>query len=125
MGGWGSTGLNIAPDGVVLPCHAAQTILGMAFVSVQEVPQAEIWYRGAAFGAFRGTDWMPEPCRSCDRKEVDFGGCRCQALAVLGDASAPDPVCRWTPGCARLDALLPAEGNAPGPDAARGRRIGE
>jgi pyrroloquinoline quinone biosynthesis protein E len=124
MGGWGSTGLNIAPDGSVLPCHAAQTIPGMVFANVREVPLAEIWYRGPAFAAFRGTAWMPEPCRSCDRREVDFGGCRCQALAILGDAAAPDPVCRRTPGRARLDALLAAEGNAPGLEAARWRRIG-
>ncbi len=124
MGGWGSTGLNIAPDGAVLPCHAAQTIPGMRFANVRDVPLAEIWYRGPAFAAFRGTDWMPEPCRSCDRREVDFGGCRCQALAVLGDASAPDPVCRRTPGRAKLDALLAAEGNGPGLEVARWRRIG-
>ncbi len=124
MGGWGSTGLNIAPDGSVLPCHAAQTIPGMRFANVKDTPLEEIWYRGPAFAAFRGTDWMPEPCRSCDRREVDFGGCRCQALAVLGDASAPDPVCRRTPGRARLDLLLAAEGNGPGLEAARWRRIG-
>jgi pyrroloquinoline quinone biosynthesis protein E len=124
MGGWGSTGLNIAPDGTVLPCHAAQTIPGMEFANVRDVPLAEIWHRGPAFAAFRGTDWMPEPCRSCDRREVDFGGCRCQALAVLGDASAPDPVCKRTPGRARLDLLLAAEGNGPGLEAARWRRIG-
>jgi PqqA peptide cyclase len=124
MGGWGSTGLNIAPDGTVLPCHAAQTIPGMVFANVRGTSLAETWYGGQAFAAFRGTDWMPEPCRTCDRKEVDFGGCRCQAMAVLGDASAPDPVCKRTPGRARLDALLLAEGNAPGLDAARWRRIG-
>jgi pyrroloquinoline quinone biosynthesis protein E len=124
MGGWGSTGLNVTPDGAVLPCHAAQTIPGMVFANVRETPLAEIWYRGPAFAAFRGTDWMPEPCRSCDRREVDFGGCRCQALAVLSDASAPDPVCKRTPGRAKLDQILAAEGNAPGLDAARWRRIG-
>ncbi|MEZ5797775.1 MAG: pyrroloquinoline quinone biosynthesis protein PqqE [Paracoccaceae bacterium] len=124
MGGWGSTGLTVAPDGAVLPCHAAQTIPGMEFANVREVALAEIWYRGPAFAAFRGTEWMPEPCRSCDRREVDFGGCRCQAMAVLGDAGAPDPVCRRTPGRARLEALMAAEGNAPGLEAARWRRIG-
>ena len=124
MGGWGSTGLNIAPDGAVLPCHAAQTIPGMQFANVRDLPLTEIWYRGPAFAAFRGTGWMPEPCRSCDRREVDFGGCRCQALAVLGDASAPDPVCRRTEGRTRLDQLLMAEGNAPDLEAARWRRIG-
>lgn len=102
MGGWGSTGLNVAPDGVVLPCHAAQTIPSLTFDSVREKPLAEIWYRGAAFNAFRGTDWMQEPCRSCERKLKDFGGCRCQAMAIAGDPTATDPVCIKAPAHDRL-----------------------
>lgn len=109
MGGWGSTGLNISPDGTVLPCHAAQTIPGLEFQNVATTALNDIWYRGPAFAAFRGTDWMPELCQSCDRRDVDFGGCRCQAMAVLGDAAATDPVCRKSPGRARLDALLAEE----------------
>jgi len=109
MNGWGSTGLNIAPDGTVLPCHAAQTIPGLTFENATATPLARIWHEGAAFEAFRGTGWMPEPCRGCERREIDFGGCRCQAMAILGDARAPDPVCRKTPGRAALDALLAAE----------------
>ncbi|SIO29096.1 pyrroloquinoline quinone biosynthesis protein E [Rhodovulum sp. ES.010] len=97
MGGWGSTGLNVAPDGLVLPCHAAQTIPTLDFDRVQEKPLREIWYEGAAFNAFRGTEWMQEPCRSCERKTVDFGGCRCQAMALVGDAAATDPVCIKSP----------------------------
>ena len=97
MGGWGTTGLNIAPDGQVLPCHAAQTIKHLRFDRVQDKPLRDIWYRGAAFNAYRGTDWMAEPCRSCDRKTIDFGGCRCQAMAVVGDAAATDPVCVKSP----------------------------
>jgi pyrroloquinoline quinone biosynthesis protein E len=93
MGGWGQKTMNIAPDGRVLPCHAAETIPGLVFERADERPLAEIWYRGAAFNAFRGTDWMQEPCVSCALKEVDFGGCRCQALALAGDAAATDPVC--------------------------------
>lgn len=93
MGGWGSTGLNIAPDGTVLPCHAAQTIPHLSFDSVRDRPLREIWYDSAAFNAYRGDGWMPEPCRSCDRKQIDHGGCRCQALALAGDAGATDPVC--------------------------------
>ncbi|MDO6585326.1 pyrroloquinoline quinone biosynthesis protein PqqE [Salipiger sp. 1_MG-2023] len=93
MGGWGSTGLNVAPDGLVLPCHAAQTIPHLRFDNVKNRSLADIWENGAAFNAYRGTDWMPEPCASCDRKEVDFGGCRCQAMALAGDAGATDPVC--------------------------------
>ncbi|WP_442902495.1 pyrroloquinoline quinone biosynthesis protein PqqE [Frigidibacter sp. MR17.14] len=112
MGGWGSTGLNIAPDGRVLPCHAAETIPGLSFQNATEVPLAEIWYGGPAFDAFRGTDWMPAGCRSCDRRDVDFGGCRCQAMALLGDPAAADPVCRRTAGRAVLDAALAGDAGA-------------
>jgi pyrroloquinoline quinone biosynthesis protein E len=97
MGGWGQKTLNIAPDGRVLPCHAAETIPGLVFERAGETALAEIWYRGAAFNAFRGTAWMQEPCSSCALKAVDFGGCRCQALALAGDASATDPVCHLSP----------------------------
>ena len=109
MNGWGSTGINISPDGTVLPCHAAQTIPHLSFESVQDRSLAEIWYKGAAFNAYRGTDWLPPLCQSCDRRDVDFGGCRCQAMAILGDASAPDPVCRKSQGRAVLDRLLEEE----------------
>lgn len=97
MGGWGNAGLNVTPDGTVLPCHAAQTIPHLAFDNVRGRPLADIWYNSTAFNAYRGTDWLPQPCRSCERKETDFGGCRCQALALAGDASATDPVCRKSP----------------------------
>ncbi len=109
MSGWGTTGLNVTPDGTVLPCHAAQTIPHLSFESVKDWPLAEIWHDSAAFNAYRGTDWLPPLCQSCDRRDVDFGGCRCQAMAILGDASAPDPVCRKTPGRAVLDTLLTEE----------------
>ncbi|XDA99055.1 pyrroloquinoline quinone biosynthesis protein PqqE [Sulfitobacter sp. LCG007] len=97
MGGWGTTGLNVNPEGRVLPCHAAEIIPGLSFDSVKDRPLGEIWRNGAAFNAFRGTDWMQEPCRSCARKTVDFGGCRCQAMAILGDPAATDPVCIKSP----------------------------
>ena len=109
MGGWGSTGLNVTPDGTVLPCHAAETIPNLHFEKVTQVPLAAIWYDSPAFNAFRGTDWMPELCQTCDRRDIDFGGCRCQAMAVLGDATATDPVCRKSPGRAQLDALIAEE----------------
>ncbi|MEL6782305.1 MAG: SPASM domain-containing protein, partial [Pseudomonadota bacterium] len=112
MNGWGSTGLNVSPDGTVLPCHAAATIPGLTFERVQNVPLADIWNKGAAFNAYRGTEWLPELCQTCERRDVDFGGCRCQAMAVLGDASAPDPVCVKSPGRKALDALLAEEGQA-------------
>ncbi|MGR3804601.1 pyrroloquinoline quinone biosynthesis protein PqqE [Marinibacterium profundimaris] len=105
-GGWGSTGLNIAPDGKVLPCHAAETIPGLTFRTIAEAGLREIWYDSAAFNAFRGTDWMPELCQTCDRRDVDFGGCRCQAMAIAGDPTATDPVCRKSPHRALVDAAL-------------------
>ncbi len=109
MGGWGSAGLNVAPDGTVLPCHAAQTIPHLQFENVRDTALKSIWYDSAAFNAYRGTDWLPEPCQSCERKEVDFGGCRCQALALAGDAGATDPVCVKSPDHHRVVAML-AEG---------------
>lgn len=109
MGGWGSTGLNVTPDGTVLPCHAAETIPGLVFENAKDKPLAEVWHDSPSFNAFRGTDWMPELCRTCDRRDVDFGGCRCQAMAILGDATATDPVCRKSPGRPLLDGLLAEE----------------
>jgi pyrroloquinoline quinone biosynthesis protein E len=99
MGGWGRDAMVVAPNGDVLPCQAASTIPELEFDNVRDKHLGEIWYQSAAFERFRGTDWMPEPCRSCplDRQEVDFGGCRCQALALVGDASAVDPVCKFSP----------------------------
>ena len=109
MGGWGSSGLNVAPDGQVLPCHAAQIIPGLRFDSVRDRPLPEIWYGGQAFNAYRGTDWMQEPCRSCERKTRDHGGCRCQAMGLLGDPNATDPVCVESPHHAWLKAQTEAE----------------
>ena len=109
MNGWGSTGINVTPDGTVLPCHAAETIPGMSFVKVTETHLKEIWYDSEAFNAYRGTNWMPELCQSCARRDIDFGGCRCQAMAVLNDPAATDPVCRKSSGRAVLDALLAQE----------------
>jgi pyrroloquinoline quinone biosynthesis protein E len=98
VGGWGRRSLNVTPAGKVLPCHAAESITGLEFWSVREHSLADIWANSPAFNAFRGTDWMREPCRSCDRREIDFGGCRCQAFALTGDARAADPVCHLAPG---------------------------
>jgi pyrroloquinoline quinone biosynthesis protein E len=99
MGGWGRDAMVVTPNGDVLPCQAAATIPGLEFDNVRDRPLEEIWFESAAFQKFRGTDWMPEPCRSCpfDRQEVDFGGCRCQALALTGDARNTDPVCHISP----------------------------
>lgn len=102
MGGWGRVGLNVTPSGRVLPCHAAETIPDLSFENIREGSLSEIWYDSDAFNAYRGEDWMPELCRSCERKKVDFGGCRCQAMALAGDASATDPVCVRSPLRGRL-----------------------
>lgn len=106
MGGWASTGLNVAPDGTVLPCHAAATIPGLVFQRVTEASLSDIWENGPAFQAFRGHDWMQEPCRSCARRDIDHGGCRCQAMALAGDARATDPVCKLSADRKLVDALL-------------------
>jgi pyrroloquinoline quinone biosynthesis protein E len=99
MGGWGRTTLVVAPNGEALPCQAAATIPGLEFANVKDHSLEWIWNESPAFTHFRGTDWMPEPCRSCplDRQEEDWGGCRCQALRLTGDAAATDPVCRYSP----------------------------
>ena len=109
MSGWARRFLNITPRGRVLPCHAAETITDLHFPTVEEMPLAEIWYRSEAFNRFRGTDWMPEPCRSCEFKEIDWGGCRCQALALTGNAANTDPVCEKSPLNAGIRALAEAE----------------
>lgn len=97
MGGWGQRVLNVMPDGAVLPCHAAGSIPDLLFEKVTERALADIWREGEAFLRFRGTDWMPEPCASCDRREIDWGGCRCQALALTGQAEVTDPACEKSP----------------------------
>jgi PqqA peptide cyclase len=97
MNGWGRRTLNVTPSGKILPCHAAETIPGLAFWNVRDHALGEAWYESPAFNAFRGVDWMKEPCRSCDRREIDFGGCRCQALALTGDARNADPICHLSP----------------------------
>ncbi|MFZ0089731.1 MAG: pyrroloquinoline quinone biosynthesis protein PqqE [Solirubrobacteraceae bacterium] len=99
MGGWGRTAMVVAPNGDVLPCQAAATIPGLQFANVREHPLEWIWNQSVAFTRFRGTDWMQEPCRTCPigHQEVDWGGCRCQALRLTGDAAATDPVCQFSP----------------------------
>ena len=109
VGGWGRRSLNVTPSGKVLPCHAAESIPGLEFWSVREHALADIWAHSPAFNAFRGTDWMQEPCRSCERREIDFGGCRCQAFALTGDARATDPVCHLSPRHGDVAALAAAQ----------------
>jgi pyrroloquinoline quinone biosynthesis protein E len=89
-----------------LPCHAARVIPGLTFENVKDRSLREIWESSVAFQKFRGEGWMQEPCRSCDRREVDFGGCRCQALLLVNDAAATDPVCSLSPNRNKVDAVL-------------------
>ena len=112
MGGWGKRSLNVTPSGRVLPCHAAETIPGLEFWNVRDHGLAEIWERSPAFMEFRGTSWMKEPCVSCAYRERDFGGCRCQAFALLGDARAADPVCHLSPHHARMAELAEMGGDS-------------
>jgi pyrroloquinoline quinone biosynthesis protein E len=97
MGGWGRRFILIAPDGQVLPCHQAHTLPGLSFANLRDRDLAWIWHESPGFAAFRGEDWMEEPCRSCAQRTRDFGGCRCQAWHLAGDARATDPACRLAP----------------------------
>ncbi|MGY8665309.1 pyrroloquinoline quinone biosynthesis protein PqqE [Bradyrhizobium sp. UFLA05-109] len=98
MGGWGRQFFNISPAGKVLPCHAAESITGLDFESVRSNHSiAWIWQNSDAFNRYRGTGWMKEPCKSCEFREIDFGGCRCQAFALTGDAANTDPACALSP----------------------------
>jgi pyrroloquinoline quinone biosynthesis protein E len=97
MGGWGRQIMLVDPAGRALPCHAAGVIPGLQFDNVRDRSLEWIWNESAAFQKFRREAWMPEPCRSCDRRTEDFGGCRCQALLLTGDAAATDPVCELAP----------------------------
>jgi pyrroloquinoline quinone biosynthesis protein E len=114
MGGWGRLQLTVVPNGDVLPCPTAHT-LPLPRVSVREHSLAWIWERSPLFQRFRGTDWMPEPCRSCERREVDFGGCRCQAFALTGDAARTDPVCHLSPDHGIVAAAVLAANDVAGP----------
>lgn len=106
MGGWGRRLMTITPAGKALPCHVAESLPNLDFPSVREDSLNTIWYRSSAFARFRGTDWMAEPCQSCDRREIDWGGCRCQAYALTGDATRTDPACGKSPDHAvMLDAV--------------------
>src|SRR6266487_4689309 len=113
VGGWGRRWLNVTPVGKVLPCHAAESLPGLEFWSVRERPLADVWENSPAFRAFRGTDWMQEPCASCPRRFEDFGGCRCQAFALTGDARATDPVCQFSPKHGLVAALAEEQRQEP------------
>ena len=113
MQGWGRRYLTVNPVGQVLPCPNASSIPGMIFENVREQSLASIWNGSPSFNRFRGTEWMPLPCRECPQREIDFGGCRCQAALLLGDPAATDPVCALSPHRGVIDGLLdhPSWGN--------------
>jgi len=117
MDGWGRRFIIVSADGLALPCHAAHSLPGLRFESVRERALGAIWSESDSFNAYRGEGWMPEPCRSCERRGQDFGGCRCQAYYLTGDARSTDPACKLAPAhalieTARAEAL---EGEAPAP----------
>ncbi|MCB1507121.1 MAG: pyrroloquinoline quinone biosynthesis protein PqqE [Hyphomicrobiaceae bacterium] len=116
MGGWGRGIMNVTPSGRVLPCHAAESLPGLQFDNVKDRGLREIWLEGDAFNLYRGTDWMKEPCKSCPRKEIDFGGCRCQALALTGDAANTDPGCSLSPHHADWAKVAREESHNAAPD---------
>jgi pyrroloquinoline quinone biosynthesis protein E len=109
MDGWGRRYIVMTPDGLVLPCHAAHTLPGPAPSRITDRPLAEIWHSSELFQRFRGENWMPEPCRTCDRRVMDFGGCRCQAFHLTGNAAATDPACALSP---QHDIVLRARADA-------------
>jgi PqqA peptide cyclase len=111
MGGWGRRLMLINPSGKVLPCHAAEVIPGLEFENVREQSLEFIWLQSSSFQRFRGEEWMPEPCRSCDKRAEDFGGCRCQALLLTGDATVTDPACSLAPAHHIVEEAL-AEANS-------------
>jgi PqqA peptide cyclase len=116
MGGWGRGIINVTPSGRMLPCHAAESIKGLEFDNVRDKPLGEIWLSGQAFQKYRGTSWMKEPCRTCPRREVDYGGCRCQAFALTGDAANTDPACSLSPMHAEWAKVAEVESHVVSPD---------
>ena len=106
MGGWGRRLMLINPEGKVLPCHAAEVLPGLSFENVREKSLEWIWQESPSFQRFRGEDWMPEPCRSCERRAEDFGGCRCQAFLLAGDATLTDPACSLAPSHSIVEAAV-------------------
>jgi PqqA peptide cyclase len=115
MGGWGRKMMLLDPAGRALPCHAAGVIPGLRFDNVREHSLEWIWQNSAAFRKFRGEEWMPEPCRNCDRRTQDFGGCRCQAFLIAGNAESTDPVCSLAPTRHLVDAELERVNSVPEP----------
>jgi pyrroloquinoline quinone biosynthesis protein E len=116
MDGWGRRFIVVSPDGLALPCHAAHTLPGLRFDNVKHGPLEAIWCESPAFEAFRGDAWMPEPCRSCERRTIDFGGCRCQAFYLTRNAAATDPACVLSPDHGLIETARQQALSAPGGD---------
>jgi pyrroloquinoline quinone biosynthesis protein E len=110
VGGWGRRLILVSPEGTALPCHAAKIIPGLRFDNVKDKPIKEIWENSTAFRQFRGEDWMQEPCKSCERRQQDFGGCRCQSFIFSGDAAITDPVCSLAPTRHNVNVILTSIG---------------
>ncbi len=128
MDGWGRRFILVSPGGLALPCHVAHSIPGLTFEKVGTRPLAEIWASPKGLGHFRGHSWMPEPCQSCERRDIDFGGCRCQAYFLTGDASATDPVCIKAPTHGLIEAARAEQGEVEpyvyrGPNAAAALKV--
>lgn len=104
----------INPAGKVLPCHAAEVLPGLSFENVREKTLQWIWQESPSFQKYRGEDWMPEPCRSCDHRTEDFGGCRCQAFLLTGDATVTDPACSLAPSHALVESAVREANACPG-----------
>nr|WP_205863687.1 pyrroloquinoline quinone biosynthesis protein PqqE [Planosporangium mesophilum] len=122
MDGWGRRQLTVTPSGNVLPCPVADLLPDLTVENVRYRPLRAIWYESESFNRFRGTDWMREPCRSCPRRDVDLGGCRCQAYQFTGDAAVTDPACRYSPHRPLVEAVLgAAERSVGGPPGHRRR----
>ena len=114
MGGWGRKLMLINPEGKVLPCHAAEVLPGLSFENVREKKLEWIWQESDSFRRFRGEDWMPEPCRSCERRTEDFGGCRCQAFLLADDALVTDPACSLAPAHSIVESAVREANTAAG-----------
>ena len=106
VNGWGSMILTVAPEGTALPCHTAKMLPGLSFPNVRDTSLRAAWFDSDGFNRYRGTGWMKEPCASCDRKEADLGGCRCQAYLLAQDPAAADPACAKSPHHARVQAAV-------------------
>jgi pyrroloquinoline quinone biosynthesis protein E len=111
MNGWGSVFLLVAPDGAAMPCHSARILPGLTLPSVTATPLREVWYGSEAFNRYRGFGWMNETCASCDEHGKDFGGCRCQAFLLTGDAAATDPVCRKSAQHGKVEGIVAQAGH--------------